>query len=311
MEQRIKNFFLVCAFSMVLVFVSKDLAAGASVRTSYFSVIDVSYGDGPVMAGTAFDCIVTVRVTDGDENIEGAVAVLELPYGLSFEDGNDRVFLGTLAPGTSYEASFRLRVDDNVRQTICNVSVQLSGTSSRFGIPLETKEGFQISVTPAERLKTEGLSLPEQINAAYDDGSGRLDFSLSNNGYVPVTEVEVFVRGDAFLVQEPFYIEEIQPSAKANVTLNLVTGEEGSHKGEIVISYLNVLGEKKEVAEPFVVEGIYHMPEFSHDIVIDPGMIKEVPAVPDWVWVPVTLGALVGAGLLYKKCRRLWHRTDT
>lgn len=294
----------ILAIAVLLCLFTADLPAGASgIRTSYFALTDVSFGDGPVMAGQEFDCVLTVRATDGDENIEGAVVVLTLPYGLSFAGDSDRVFLGTLQAGKSYAAPFRLRVDEDVRQTVCTVKASFLGTSSHFGIPLETTEDFQVSVTPAERLETNGLVLPERINAAYDDGSGRLDFTLSNNGYVPVTEVTVAIRGTDFEEQEPFYIEEMEPNARENVSLNLVAAEEGSLEGALIISYTNVLGEKKELSTPIAVESQYLKPEMDHTVTIDPGMIQEAPLVPDWVWLPVTLGAIAGAYFLYRHLR--------
>lgn len=282
---------------------AQTTSLAGEIRTSYFSVTDVSYGDGPVMAGKEFDCVITVRATDGDENIEGAVVTLKLPYGLSFADGNDRVFLGTLLPGKSYGAPFKLKADDNIRQTNCTVDVRLSGSSSRFGIPLETSESFQISVTPAERLEITNWAVPETINAAYDDGGGQFEFTLSNKGYVPVTDVEVSITGNGFEKQEPFYIEEMEPEAASNISMNLETREEGELEGKLMISYINILGEKKFLERSFSVTGVYNKPEMNHNVVIDPEMIAQEPVVPDWVWVPVTFGAIAGAVCLYKHKR--------
>ena len=67
------------------------LAAGAAqitslageIRTSYFSVTDVSLWRRPGNGRKGIDCVITVRATDGDENIEALLSLLRLPYGLS------------------------------------------------------------------------------------------------------------------------------------------------------------------------------------------------------------------------------------
>ena len=54
--------------------------------------------------------------------------------------------------------------------------------------------------------------------------------------------------------------------------------------------------------------GGYNKPEMNHNVVIDPEMIAQEPVVPDWVWVPVTFGAIAGAVCLYNKHKRLSSR---
>lgn len=271
------------------------------IRASQFAVSDIYYGDSSVMAGTDFDCSITVLATPGDEDIKNAIIALSLPYGLSFVEDTDRVYLGTLKAGQSYKADFRLHADENIRNTVCAMTVGLSGVSSYYALPLEKKETVQINVIPVERLVISNLQLPEKINAAYDDGSGQFDFTLSNKGYASVTDIKIFVEGDAFENNSSFMIEELKASENASISLNLVTQEEGPLTGNIHISYINNFGEAKELDEPIKVFAEYRKAEINHDIIIDPGITQETPLIPDWIWVIVTLGALLSGGLLIHK----------
>lgn len=274
------------------------------IRASQFAVGDVYYGDSPILAGTDFDCSITIMATQGDENIKNAIVSLSLPTGLSFVDDTDRVYLGTLKAGRSYTADFRLRADERIRNTVCTLTVGLSGVSSYYALPLDKKETVQINVTPVERLAISNLTLPETINAAYDDGGGQFGFTLTNKGYAPVTDVEISIEGDAFESGSPYVIEELKASEGVGVNLNLVTQEEGELAGSIQISYVNDFGETKVFDEPIQVVAEYRKAEINHNITVNPGIIQEPPLVPDWVWVIVTLGAVLGFVVMIRKVIR-------
>ena len=274
------------------------------IRASQFAVGDVYYGDSPILAGTDFDCSITIMATQGDENIKNAIVSLSLPTGLSFVDDTDRVYLGTLKAGRSYTADFRLRADERIRNTVCTLTVGLSGVSSYYALPLDKKETVQINVTPVERLAISNLTLPETINAAYDDGGGQFGFTLTNKGYASVTNVEISIEGDAFESGSPYVIEELKASEGVGVNLNLVTQEEGELAGSIQISYVNDFGETKVFDEPIQVVAEYRKAEINHNITVNPGIIQEPPLVPDWVWVIVTLGAVLGFVVMIRKVIR-------
>ena len=166
------------------------------------------------------------------------------------------------------------------------------------------KETVQINVTPVERLAISNLTLPETINAAYDDGGGQFGFTLTNKGYASVTNVEISIEGDAFESGSPYVIEELKASEGVGVNLNLVTQEEGELAGSIQISYVNDFGETKVFDEPIQVVAEYRKAEINHNITVNPGIIQEPPLVPDWVWVIVTLGAVLGFVVMIRKVIR-------
>lgn len=278
------------------------------IRASQFAVSDVYYGDAPVVAGSDFDCTITVTATRGDENIKEARISLELPYGLSFVEESDRLYLGTLISGQSYTADFRLHADESIRNKVCSLTVKLSGVSSYYALPLEKEERVQINISPVERLEISNLQLPEKINAAYDDGSGYFQFMLTNRGYAPVTDVEITIEGDAFETGGPVIFEELKSSESQSVSLNLVSQEEGLLSGNIHISYINDFGEEKSLDEPIQVAAEYRKAEISHNIVIDPGSIQEVPLIPDWIWVVVSLGAVAGGVVIVRRIARAFRR---
>ncbi len=278
------------------------------IRASQFAVSDVYYGDAPVVAGSDFDCTITVTATQGDENIKEARISLVLPYGLSFVEETDRLYLGTLISGQSYTADFRLHADESIRNKVCTLTVKLSGVSSYYVLPLEKEETVQINISPVERLEISNLQLPEKINAAYDDGSGYFQFMLTNRGYAPVTDVEITIEGDAFETGGPVILEELKSSESQSVNLNLVSQEEGILSGNIHISYINDFGEAKSLDEPIQVTAEYRKAEISHNIIIDPGSIQEVPLIPDWIWVVVSLGAVAGGVVIVRRIARVFRR---
>lgn len=281
------------------------------IRASQFIVDDIYYGDSPVLAGTDFDCAITIAATQGDESIKNAIVSLSLPYGLSFVEDTDRVFLGTLEAGKRYKANFRLHADESIRNTICTLTVILSGVSSYYALPLDKKDTVQINLTPVENIAITSLELPEKINAAYDDGSGRFGFTLTNKGYAAVRDVEISIEGDAFESTSSFIVEELKASEDASVNLNLVTQEEGTLTGNIHITYINNFGETKELNETIKVEAEYRKAEINHDIVISPEIIQEPPLIPDWIWIIVTLGAVLGGiWLIHKIFKILKMSTD-
>lgn len=270
-------------------------------RMSQFLVKAVDYGDTSVTAGMDFDCKITVMVTQGDESISNSLIALSLPYGISFADNTDRVYLGTLDAGKCYDVVFHLHVDESLSQKKATLKVHLTGSSSYSGISLEKEDDIEISTAPIEHLTINNLVLPDKINAAYDDGAGWLQFTLTNKGYAPVSDVKVSIEGESFSETDPFVIEELKESSSETVNLNLITNMEGTLEGNIFISYTNASGEFKQIREPIKVEAEYRKAEINHDIVINPELIQEKPLLPDWVWVIVTMGAIVGLAIFIKK----------
>ena len=278
--------------------------------TPYLEITGISYGDGPAEAGTDFECTVTVTVSDGDEAIENAVVSLTLPYGLTFAKPTDRVYLGTLQPGYSYNAVFLLHVDRDIRQSTATVEAYISGVSSLYGIPMEMREDVQIAVRRAERIEIRELVVPSEVNAAYDDGSGRISFTLANQGETDIKDIEITVTGEGFLPAKPVSIEGIPSLSEEAVTVSVMPEDEGDFEGTLCVSYTSDGGSRREIKEPVKIHAFYQQAGISHDVIIDPAVIQPEPVIPDWVWAAATFGAIVGLIIILRKLRRVIFRSE-
>ena len=276
--------------------------------TPYVEITAIDYGDRLVEAGTDFKCTVTVTVTSGDEAIENAVVQVKLPYGLSFGEMTDRVYLGTIQPGYSYDAVFLLHVDGDVRQSVCTLETYVSGVSSVYGIPIEMREDVQIGIARADRIEIRNLILPDEVNAAYNDGSRKMTFELENKGDTEIRDVEIYLKGENLSAEEVKVIDQLPPLGGENVTLNIQPETEGELEGELVVSYLSSGGERKELREDVQINAYYERAELSHNIVIDPGIIQPEPLFPDWVWGLSTFGVITGGIIIFRKIHRILMR---
>ncbi len=245
-----------------------------------------------------------MSVSKGRENIENTVVNLELPYGLSFSTATDRVYLGTIKPGYSYNAVFLLHADEDIRQTVCTIDTYVSGISSIYGIPMEMRESVQIGIERAERIEIRDLVIPDQVNAAYDDGSRTISFLLENKGNTEIKDIEISAVGDGLLPGDFVTIDQLPSLAEESVILSITPEKEGEYEGNIVVCYTNEAGTRKELIEPVKIKAFYQRAEINHELTIVPGTIEEALLVPDWIWGIVTFSAIVGAVIILRKIKR-------
>ena len=278
-----------------------------AVRTPQFVISYVDYGDEPVQAGEDFIYTVAVMLSDGDEAMENTVVTLELPFGLSFADGNDRVYLGTIKPGYTYHADFNLHAREDLDGREYTMTARVSGVGSYYGTYWEKEDKVSVAVTPIEQLTVGHISFPERINAAYDDGSGMVEVPLTNSGHVAVHNIEIQVEGEDFKEQDPCVVETLEPSQRENAVIELSTETEGELAGELSIRFERSDGTLWEETIPFNVEGVYQPLEVDHSVRISPSVMEEDPAVPDLVWLAATMGCVAGAVVLFKMGQRWFY----
>lgn len=278
-----------------------------AVRTPQFVISYVEYGDEPVQAGEDFTYTVAVMLSDGDEAMENTVVTLELPFGLSFADGNDRVYLGTIKPGYTYHADFKLHAREDLDGREYTMTVRMSGVGSYYGTYWEKEEKASVAVTPVEQLTVGSISFPERINAAYDDGSGMVEIPLINSGHVAVHNIEIRVEGEDFTEQEPYVVETLEPSQRENAVIQLSTETEGALSGALVITFEKADGTLWEECVSFQTESVYQPLEVDHSVRIRPSVMEEAPTVPDWVWLTTTIGCVAGAVVLFKMGQRWFY----
>ena len=278
-----------------------------AARTPQFVVSYVDYGDEPVQAGKDFTYTVAVMLSDGDEAMENTVVCLELPFGLSFADGNDRVYLGTIQPGYIYHADFNLHAREDLDGREYTMTARMSGVGSYYGTYWEKEDKVSVAVTPIEQLTVGHISFPERINAAYNDGSGTVEVPLTNSGHVAIHNIEIRAEGENFKEQEPYVVETLEPSQRENAVIELSADTEGELSGELSISFEKSDGTLWEETIPFNVEGVYQPLEVDHSVRIHPSVMEEKGAVPDWVWLGATLGCVAGAVVLFKMGQRWFY----
>lgn len=177
----------------------------------------------------------------------------------------------------------------------------MTGISSYYGISLDKESDITLTLAAVEHLKISNLIIPQQINSAYDDGSGVTQFQLANKGRAEARDIRISIEGDSLKTSEAYLIELLEPSDSRMVNLNMIAKEDGELSGNIQITYKTVDGETKLLEIPIQVKAEYHKAEIDHSITIPSGIIKEEPMIPDWVWATIWVGAVIVIGLLVKR----------
>ncbi len=262
------------------------------IRTSWLEIERAAYEGASVVAGENFDFEVTILATEGDENVNDIIVSLSLPKGISYADEIERYSIGTLVPGQSKSVKFSLCADTNTGQKELMFKINITGVSSYYGVPIEKTENVKINITRLPILEVADLIVPNQINYAYDDGSGRVSFILRNTGFAFAKNIRIFMESET-LEAEDITIELLESQKQENVVLNVIAKQEDFVDGVINIAYESEEGTKSIIKIPIESEGYYQMPQINHNVVINPSIVHEKSLISDWVWFIMSLGIMV------------------
>lgn len=269
-------------------------APEVTVKGTGFAVKSLNYGSGPIYAGGNFELQIVLLATKGDYALEDVSISLVLPAELSSTDGNMVQYMGTVQPGNEMAASFLLVSDASAEQGSYSITMNVRGMSGEDGAEVTSAVEISIPVKQSERFEFSKVSLPAQLNAAYDDGQGYTTIYFINKGKTPIYNITVSVEGDHITVPDgAIFFGNLESGKEGNVDCNLVATEAGTLSGNIMIKYENAQGISNELKKEFTVEaGMGEAENSANTGPIDVNITEE-NAVPAWIWVLIGMAVVL------------------
>lgn len=287
---------------------SSSSSSSAVVKGTGFVLQQASYGQDTVYAGQPFTLTATLLATNGDHNVENVTVGITPAKELSLQDGSSLAYIGTVKPGQSVPAEFRLIPGANVEAGSYTAVIDIKGVDAKTGEAVSASVSISVPVVQPERFEIFSTQLPSDMTANTDDGSGYGTITLVNQGKGAVANVAVEIVGAGLTTEEgKQYVGHVNGGEQKTADFNIKASEPGQIAAQVVVSYENTRGEKKELTYEFTLT-------VEDGGMMDPGMMDPMPmpepepqgGMPVWGWVLIALAvvAIVVVAIILLKKRK-------
>lgn len=255
----------------------KEAKAGLMVRT-------VNYDD-VVTAGQAFTLNLGIYATDGSQNLEDVVVTLTPPGNVSLEGGSWTYYIGTMAPKTTKNVSFRLVPSAGFTDTLAEFSVNVSATGGT-----SANSTISVPVTQPDRFEVGQLEMQDTVNVG---DTASVTLSYVNKGKRELGNLEARLTGTNIGSESYQYLGNLNAGSEGSVDFDITPDAAGTISGVITLTYEDANGKIQTVSKDFAATAEEYSDPWGG---MDPGMEEPMPeepqqtGLPVWGWVLIVLG---------------------
>ena len=255
----------------------KEAKAGLMVRT-------VNYDD-VVTAGQAFTLNLGIYATDGSQNLEDVVVTLTPPGNVSLEGGSWTYYIGTMAPKTTKNVSFRLVPSAGFTDTLAEFSVNVSATGGT-----SANSTISVPVTQPDRFEVGQLEMQDTVNVG---DTASVTLSYVNKGKRELGNLEARLTGTNIGSESYQYLGNLNAGSEGSVDFDITPDAAGTISGVITLTYEDANGKIQTVSKDFTATAEEYSDPWGG---MDPGMEEPMPeepqqtGLPVWGWVLIVLG---------------------
>ena len=257
----------------------KEAKAGLMVRT-------VNYDD-VVTAGQAFTLSMGIYATDGSQNLEDVVVTLTPPSNgnVSLEGGSWTYYIGTMAPKTTKNVSFRLVPSAGFTDTLAEFSVNVSATGGT-----SANSTVSVPVTQPDRFEVGQLEMQDTVNVG---DTASVTLSYVNKGKRELGNLEARLTGTNIGSESYQYLGNLNAGSEGSVDFDITPDAAGTISGVITLTYEDANGKIQTVSKDFTATAEEYSDPWGG---MDPGMEEPMPeepqqtGLPVWGWVLIVLG---------------------
>lgn len=257
----------------------KEAKAGLMVRT-------VNYDD-VVTAGQAFTLNLGIYATDGSQNLEDVVVTLTPPSNgnVSLEGGSWTYYVGTMAPKTTKNVSFRLVPSAGFTDTLAVFSVNVSATGD-----VTANSTVSVPVTQPDRFEVGQLEMQDTVNVG---DTASVTLSYVNKGKRELGNLEARLTGTNIGSESYQYLGNLNAGSEGSVDFDITPDAAGTISGVITLTYEDANGKIQTVSKDFTATAEEYSDPWGG---MDPGMEEPMPeepqqtGLPVWGWVLIVLG---------------------
>ncbi len=233
---------------------SSDSGSDSTItRGTNFVVKSASYGTGTLAAGAPFKLAIEAMTTNGSYAVENVTATLALPKEITFTTGTSTVYVGTVAPNTTFNAVFDLMASAVAEEGSYTLTLTLNGVDSQSGEKVSDQTELTVPVYQPERFEILSKSIPDFITAGTQD-MGYASVTLINKGIGDVYNVTLSVTGgDLYFADGEVYLGSIKGNSQSSADFVVMSNTPGEYNATLVVGYENSLGEGKSLTSDFVV----------------------------------------------------------
>lgn len=257
----------------------KEAKAGLMVRT-------VNYDD-VVTAGQAFTLSLGIYATDGSQNLEDVVVTLTPPSNgnVSLEGGSWTYYIGTMAPKTTKNVSFRLVPSAGFTDTLATFNVDVSATGGT-----NASSTVSVPVTQPNRFEVGQLEMPDTVNVG---DTASVSLSYVNKGKRELGNLEARLTGTNIGSESYQYLGNLNAGSEGSVDFDITPDAAGTISGTITLSYEDANGKIQTVSKDFTATAEEYSDPWGG---MDPGMEEPMPDEPQQTGLPVWGWALIALG---------------
>lgn len=244
----------------------------------------------PVVAGSDFDIVFTVRNTSATARVQNIKFSLSAEGGLLPRSGSASVYLAKLGPRESVDVTMYYTSLPTLEDRPYPLTLTIEYEDADF-TALTSTETVAVVVSQPARVETSVPQVtPEMLTLG---GEGSIVFTVNNLGKSAISNVKASIKEGQAITGQEAYLGNIAAGSTANV--DMIVRAEDVTEGPItlVLTYENSEGETVSIEREVPVTVIEMIPE---DGPIAPGDIdEEESTIP---WGPIAIGALVLIGVV-------------
>lgn len=277
----------------------------ANVLTPTVILKQVAYPEGGILPGEAFELDLMIVATQGSYNINHLIATIELPGGVTFKETN-RYYVGSMSPGQTAEAIFKLAADENINASELEFLVSFSWLGAQDNQKISTQTSFILPVRKVSKLEINTLSIPQNINTGYKDGSQSAMLSLKNTGHADAKNIEVKLDGEDLALEntedgtDVCTIEKIEAGQTVMQMFDIICKNEGEHQGTLTLTYTDEDGNTEKIVRDITLQAMYIKADVEQTVLVNENLIQEDTHVPVWAWIFIGFIMMVGLYLIGK-----------
>lgn len=315
----------------------------AALTSTKLFIQNFDYGKAMPKAGDNIVLKINLAASAGSYSIQNVRVTAQFPETVTLLKNTNQYYLGTLGAGATAEAVYHIGIAKDMPGDACEIKLIIEGLDLG-GAEIKTEETITLPIRQSERLEIESISMPEQINTVYDDGSGIAQITLVNKGSAAAEGIEISVEGDGLEVSntgggsemaesgglETSETEDVPESSqngavdsgnsdsaplgtvleaggRKTYTINLRAAKEGTLSGVVTVRYLGSDGKEKTLEKTVKTKGVVVKAEVSKNVTIDKEIIVEEEKVPVWAWLIAAAGILAGIYVIVRILYDKWR----